>query len=113
MTSKKPRFVKDYPIISYRCGLKAGDNLLVKKDIVVTQGEERRPTREVQRRGEIWEVCRGTEGIVWLRQPNGEMHTWDDDESIFKNFEKVGAATIIPSARAKQTPQRGKNKTKK
>ena len=113
MTSGKPRFVKDYPIIRYRCGLRAGDNLKVKKDLVVTQGEEGRPTGEVHRRGEIWEVCRGTRGIVWLRQPNGEMATWDDDESIFTDFKKVETITIIPSAKTKRTPQRGKNNANK
>jgi hypothetical protein len=25
---------------------------------------------------------------LWLEQPDGELHSWDDDERIFETFEK-------------------------
>lgn len=50
------------------------------------------PTGVVHRAGEIWQVLPGAEedpAVVWLRQPDGERRTWDDDESIFDYFELV------------------------
>jgi hypothetical protein len=91
MTDKKPewRLVTQYGVESYQCGLKKGDRIRLIEDLVIRTYDEV-PTGEVQKKGEIWTVLPGSKedpGIVWLRQPDGERHTWDDDESIFEVFE--------------------------
>ncbi len=85
------KFVTEYPITEYRCGLKAGDRVRVKCDIVV-RDHRGKPTGQVHSKGEIWTVLRGAKEKpvdVWLRQADGEPHTWTDDDSIFQTFEIV------------------------
>ena len=34
-------------------------------------------------------VLKGSDGeliVVWLREPSGKTHTWDDDETVFEAF---------------------------
>lgn len=98
MTKVKPKYklVTKYPITNYICGLKAGDRLRLKCDIVV-RDYRGKLTGEVHRKGEIWSVLRGAKEkpvVVWLRQPDGKPHTWDDDESIFKTFELIRKTQI-------------------
>lgn len=80
----------------YRCGLISGDLLQVVQAIPrydhtgVKTGE--------YAVGEIWKVLRPSiniatgepdSSVVWLQQPDGRMHTWDDDSEIFEFFQKL------------------------
>ncbi|GKS65743.1 hypothetical protein YTPLAS72_30470 [Nitrospira sp.] len=88
---KKAKFVSEYPIKQYRCGLKAGDKICVKKDIVVRDSKGKR-TSKLYRTGETWHVLPGAKSkpvVVWLLTMDGERHTWDDNESIFETFVKI------------------------
>ncbi len=72
--------VRDYPITQYRCGARAGDEVRLRRDI----GEH--PA------GEIWSVLAGAAEepvVVWLRQADGELHTWSDDEDFLATFEML------------------------
>lgn len=91
MTKKEWRFVSEYPIERYKCGLNAGDRVRLRHDIVVTN-HKGKPTGKVYPKGEIWNVLTGAKEepvVVWFRQADGDRHTWDDDESIFETFEIV------------------------
>lgn len=107
MASKTPKFIKDYPVKIYKCGLKAGDSVRLKK-ILRVSGQGRSDT-SIHGAGEVWEVCRGMPGIVWLRQSNGEMHTWDDDKSIFENFELIRTASREVTAKRKTVTKKKRN----
>ena len=83
---------EDYDVTEYACGLRAGDRLRLKKDIETHEAATGRKTGEVWRAGEIWTVLLGTSsspGTLWLRRPNGEVLTGEDDESIFEQCERV------------------------
>jgi len=85
------RFVKDSNVEEYQCGLCAGDLVRLRKDIAVVD-HNRRPTGVVYKAGEVWIVTQGfaeEPGVVWLRQHDGEPHTWNDSPSIWEQFEKV------------------------
>jgi hypothetical protein len=110
MPPKIQKFIKDYPVKIYKCGLKAGDNVRLRK-ILKVSGLGRSDT-SIHRAGEVWKVCRGTPGIVWLRQANGEMHTWDDDRSIFESFELIGTASPKATAKRKAVNDSAKRRRK-
>ena len=77
-------------ITHYKCGLRAGDRVRLKKDIVVTC--EGVPTGIVHPKGEEWTVLPGitTDPVLWFRHPDGERHTWDDDATEVEEwFEKI------------------------
>jgi hypothetical protein len=100
----KWKFIDTYDVGEYRCGLKAGDSVRLKRDIHLIDHLGNR-TGDVLRAGEIWGILPGaTEdpGVVWLRQPDGERHTWDDDPSIFEWFEKIDS--IEGNDGIRQTP---------
>ena len=81
--------IQEFTLHNYRCGLSAGDKLRIKIDIPIFDSEGN-PTGKVYPTGEIWEVLSGSEQdskTLWLRQADGELHAWDDDASIFENFE--------------------------
>ena len=93
MTKAKSKYkhVTDYPVTKYKCGLKAGDRVRLKRDIVV-RDHKGKPTGKVYRKGEKWTVLSGAKEkplVVWFRQADGERQTWDDDKSIFDTFEIV------------------------
>lgn len=91
MTKDKWEFVNEYPIEKYKCGLKAGDRVMLKHDIVI-RDHKGKPTGIVHPKGEIWNVLSGAKEkpiVVWLQQADGKRHTWDDDESIFETFETI------------------------
>ena len=70
--------VTDYPITQYRCGARAGDQVRLR------HGIGKHPA------GEIWSVLSGSADepiVVWLRQADGELHTWSDDEDFLATFE--------------------------
>ncbi len=85
------KLITEYDVTSYKCGLVAGDRVRVRKDIVVRDWRGK-PTGKVHRAGEVWIVLRGSSddpGVVWLRQPDGRSHTWDDKPEIWNWFERV------------------------
>ena len=84
----KIRFVSHYPIKNYRCGLNAGDRVILTKSIVV-KDPTGKPTGKVHKKGEIWNVLQGTKGVIWFVRPDGERHTWDDDQSVYEFFKSV------------------------
>ena len=97
MTKDKYILVTEYPISEYKCGLKVGDRVRLKKDLIV-RDHRNRPTGDVHRKGEVWTVLKGSkEGRidVWFRQPDGKSHTWDDDAaSINEWFEMIQMTTM-------------------
>ena len=70
--------VTHYPVTEYRCGVRAGDRVRLRREIGSHPA------------GEIWSVLRGAAEepvVVWLRQANDETHTWSDDEDFLQTFE--------------------------
>jgi hypothetical protein len=89
------KFIDTYDVTEYQCGLKAGDWVRLKRDLHLTLHDG--TPAGVNRAGEIWRVLSGASedpGVVWLRQPDGDRHTWSDDPTIFDWFEKVDPAQI-------------------
>lgn len=87
----KWKLIGDYPIKKYACGLVAGKKVKLIKDIV-QEDHRGKPTGVIYKAGEIWEVLSGSKEppiVVWLRQPDGKRHTWDDDSSIYEYFEAI------------------------
>lgn len=64
----------------YKCGLQAGQQVALRKDLVITD-HNGKPTGKVHRQGEVWLVLAGirSDPVLWFRQPDGERCTWDDD----------------------------------
>ena len=100
MTTDKYILVTEYPITKYKCGLRAGDRVCLKKDLIC-RDHRNRPTGEIFRKGEVWTVLRGSNQgtiVVWLRQPDGESHTWSDDrKSIDEWFEVMKKRKVVRS----------------
>lgn len=93
MPKSKPKWklVTEYPITDYQCGARAGEQVRLRKDIIV-QDHRGKPAGDVQRAGEIWTVINGAAEPpldLWLRQPDGERHTWSDDDDFWNWFERV------------------------
>ena len=91
MSKKKFTLVTSYPIKKYKCGLKSGDRVILKKDLII-RDQRNRPTGFVHKAGEIWTVLPGSKQPpidVWFRRPDGERHTWTDEPEIFDWFDKV------------------------
>ena len=79
----------DHDLHDYSCGLRAGERLKLKMSLPV-EDHRNQPTGEVHEPGEIWIVILGSADepdVVWLRQPDGNTHTWDADD-IFESFER-------------------------
>jgi len=73
----------------YRCGVSAGDELRLRRDLSIS--DENGPTGVVHLAGEVWQVLKGNPEeahIVWLRSPNAERQTWDD-ETLLDWFEPL------------------------
>ena len=91
MTKDKFILVTGYPVTEYKCGLKAGDQVRLKKDLVI-RDHRNRPTGIVHRKGEVWTVLRGSNVgriDVWFRQPDGDSHTWDDNTASIEEWFEV------------------------
>ena len=74
-----------FTIVHYRCGLRAGDQLRLLRPL---PGDG--SGCEI---GSVWTVLTGSPqdpDALWLRQPDGTLHSWDDDESIFEYFDRLG-----------------------
>jgi len=96
MSKDKFNLVTEYRITQYQRGARAGDRVRLLRDIVV-RDHTGKPTGEVHHAGEIWLVLSGAaeEPVdVWLRQPDGERHTWSDDEDFLRTFEILPRETI-------------------
>ncbi len=81
--------IHEFNLKNYNCGLCAEDKVRLRKDIPIFD-DEGNLTGKVYPAGEVWEVLTGSEQdpkALWLRQPNGDLHAWDDDPSIFDTFE--------------------------
>ena len=84
--------VNDFTIQQYSCGLRAGTAVRLKHDIPILDSEGN-TTGRVHQRGEIWQVLTGADAdpsAVWFRQADGQLHSWEDDPSIFETFEVLG-----------------------
>ncbi len=84
-------------LMTYPCGVRAGDRLRAKHDVVVVD-HRGQPTGERFEGGSLWTVVSGVESeptIVWLHQPDGMPHTWD--ETVLNDFEVVASAPDIGS----------------
>ena len=78
------------PVSKYKCGLESGNYVRLKKKLVVKDAKGKRVA--VHNADEMWKVVNGSKEkplVVWLRQPDGRLHTWDDNNSIFHWFELI------------------------
>lgn len=85
------KLVSRFDIATYQCGLKAGMTLRLKAPLVIRTSDGS-PTGEVFAAGSEWVVLEGSSEdrtAVFLRDPSGDPHTWDDDPSLFDTFEIV------------------------
>ncbi len=103
---KKPawKLVTEFPLTTYACGLRAGESVKLKKDIPLKQAGKL--TGKVLKKGGIWQVLAGSKEkpvVVWLRQPDGRIYTWDDDPAIFDYFTRLKSEPNQPTQ-----PTRGK-----
>jgi tetratricopeptide (TPR) repeat protein len=90
-TGERYTVISEFPVAEYRCGLKAGDQVRLKKPFAVKASTDR-ATGEVHPRGEIWTVLRGSDidGDMWLRQADGSQTFWEDDrEAVDEWFELI------------------------
>jgi len=88
--NNKWKFVAENKKNEYKCGLKSGDRLILKKDFPQLNFDGLR-TGYIYHKGENWEVLKGEieSDMVYLRQPNGISHSLKDDSQIFDYFDKI------------------------
>jgi len=82
--------VDRFDLETYACGLNAGDQVRLIEALPIedSDGEE---TQRLEPGG-VWTVLTGSSQdpeALWLRQPDGELHSWDDSPEIFQMFERV------------------------
>ena len=92
MAKAKPdlKVISDYPITDYKCGIRAGERVRLRQELICR--DHRGKQTAIQHAGEIWTVLSGSAEPpvdVWLRQPDGERHTWSDDDDFWIWFERV------------------------
>jgi len=87
---KRWRFVNEFTVTEYKCGIRAGSRVRLKLDLVCKDQMDR-PTGEVYSAGQIWEVLptSSVDPVVRLKQADGKLHTWDDAPDFFEYFELV------------------------
>lgn len=86
------KFVDSYDVSVYRCGLRAGRRIALRRELVI-HDHRGKPTGVGHPVGETYMVLQGCEadpGVVWLSQADGERCIWDDGAEIFDWFEVVG-----------------------
>jgi hypothetical protein len=79
----------EHTLDEYPCGVRAGERLRLKRDLELLD-HEGRPTRGVIPAGSIWLVLAGIPrepDVVWLQEPSGREHTWD--ETVLDDFERI------------------------
>ena len=92
----KPRdkwqLVTEFTLHQYACGVEAGQQVRLIRSFDIKDHRDNRTGRR-HFAGEIWTVLRGSEAddppVVWLRQPDGEMHTWDDSPEFWSYFRRI------------------------
>jgi|WetSurMetagenome_2_1015567.scaffolds.fasta_scaffold1363489_1 hypothetical protein len=99
MASKKSRkdkfgwkLMNEFPITEYTCGLKAGDRVVLKKDLII-RDDGGNPTGKIHSKGEAWVVLPGSKLLpiaVWFQKSDGDRHTLNDDETVFEWIEFIG-----------------------
>jgi hypothetical protein len=90
MTDVYNELPNEYSVAEYQCGLKAGDRVKLVREIVIMD-DYGLPTGIVYDKGEVWTVQPGARNepvVVWFRRADGKLHTWDDNEAIYKTFQK-------------------------
>jgi hypothetical protein len=91
MSDPEWKLVTSYTISLYECGLRAGDRVALRHDLVI-RDHRGQPTGQVYPAGEVWQVLHSSEddpGVIWFRQADGRRHTWDDDLEVFDTFEVI------------------------
>jgi hypothetical protein len=92
MDMSRYKLPSEFPVMEYKCGLKAGDRVRLIRDIVI-RDDYGLPAGKAYLKDEIWTVQPGAQDdkiiVVWFRRADGNLHTWDDNESIFRTFEKI------------------------
>lgn len=88
--------VDEFSRTSYSCGAIAGELLELSEPLEIL--DEHGVSTGVQHKaGEVWAVLEGSHqdpDVLWLRQADGELHSWADDESLWHQFARVsGPAT--------------------
>jgi hypothetical protein len=61
---------------------------------IVVRDADGNPTGGVMAKGEVHTVLIGSSDdptALPLRTPEGELHMWDDDESVWESFARVSA----------------------
>ncbi len=86
------RLITQFDRLTYSCGLKPGDRLVVVKPCIVRDANGF-PSGLVYQSGDIAIVLPGTTSssdVVWLRwEKNQKLFTWSDDEDVFNTFERL------------------------
>lgn len=88
MAKVSARKLKKASGVTYGCGLRPGDRVRLRKDLVI-RDHLNRPTGEVHVKGEVWTVlpdCCGLHHDLWLEQPDGSPHTWDDSKDTVREW---------------------------
>ena len=81
--------VDTFDVLTYECGLKAGESVKL-KDALPVEDANGQVVREIPK-GAVWTVLSGSSqdpGCLWLAEPGGEAHSWDDDSAIFEVFDR-------------------------
>ena len=86
--------VNIFTINEYRCGLCAGDQLRLLRALPGNNDDGPPHDEAVRQIGGVWTVLPGSQqdpDALLLSQPDGKLHSWSDDESIFDYFEKLAS----------------------
>ena len=69
-------------ILSYQCGLEAGQMVALRKDLVI-RDHKGNHTGIVHPKGERWRVLPGitSDPVLWFLPPDGRECTWDDESA--------------------------------
>lgn len=75
---------------SHRIAIRSGDRVRLRQPLAI-RNHDGTLTGEVHCAGEVWTVLKGCAHepeVIWLRELNGDSHTWSDDD-FFEWFEVV------------------------
>jgi hypothetical protein len=101
------KLVSTYGGSVYLCGLMPGDLITLRRQLAITDSNGFH-IGSIEP-GLPWVVLTSVEnekGILWLREPSGERHTWDDNEEVFLTFERYRPSSLTDvEASKEQTDQ--------